>query len=63
MDSLSKTFSASHPKDDPGKGGPSSWNRREKFGSEHLQIVPVPPEELPEEMRSVLESVCRDSYL
>ena len=38
-------------------------NRGEKLGTEHLQITPVPPGELPEEMRSVLESVCRDRYL
>lgn len=31
------------------------------LGSEHLVIAPVPPEELPEEMRSVLESVCADT--
>jgi len=28
------------------------------FGSGRLVIAPVPPEELPEEMRSVLETVC-----
>jgi len=36
------------------------------FRSERLVIAPVPPEELPEEMRSVLESVCtafRPSHL
>ena len=63
MDSLSKRFSVPHPKHGSGEGNPSRRNRREGFGSEHFTIVPVPPGELPEEMRSVLESVCPDFHL
>lgn len=62
MDSLNKRFSY-RPKRHSGESTPSRRNRTEKFGSERLTIVPVPPEELPEEMKSVLESVCADRHL
>ena len=59
MDSSSKPSPSSHyPERDPGESIPSPRNRREIIGSERLAIAPVLPEELPEEMRSVLESVC-----
>ena len=63
MDSLNKRFSSHRPKRNPGESNPGRRNKRERFGSEQLAIVPVPPEELPEEMRSVLESVCADCHL
>ncbi|KAF9646994.1 hypothetical protein BDM02DRAFT_3130017 [Thelephora ganbajun] len=56
MDSLSKRFSY-RPKRNPGRSTSSRRNRRERFSPEHLPIVPVPREELPDEMKSVLESL------
>ena len=62
MDSLSKRFSPHHPKRDSGENTPGRRRRKGRGGSEQLSIVPVPPEDLPEEMKSVLESVCADRH-
>jgi len=56
MNSPNKHISSHHPKHDSGKGTTVRRNRRERFSSEQLTITPVPREELPDEMRSVLES-------
>jgi len=47
---------------DSGESTTDRRNRIAKFSSEKLTIVPVPREELPDEMRSVLESVCPDYH-
>ena len=49
MDTLSKHLSSYRPK-------------RNRFGSEQFTIAPIPREELPDEMRSVLESVRADCH-
>ena len=60
MDSLSKRLSSYRPKSKSGESTAGRRNRRNSFGPEQLTIVPVPRDELPDEMRSVLESVRAD---
>lgn len=57
MDSMSDHPSTHPPKHGPVGNSTGRRNRREGFNSEQLSIVPVPREELPDEMRSVLESL------
>ena len=62
MDSLSRRPPPYRPKPNSGESTAGRRNRRNSLGPEQFNIVPVPREELPDGMRSVLESVCADCY-
>jgi len=56
MDSLSRHLSSYHSNHNSGESTAGHRKRRDRLGPGQLNIVPIPREELPDEMRSVLES-------
>jgi hypothetical protein len=58
MDSLGKRLPSYPQKSNSSESTTGRQNGKDSFGPEQFNIAPVPREELPDEMRSVLESVC-----